>query len=285
LFVWPKICSALIGLKTASGGVMKNERTPTILIALLFALPFGVLAQATPTATTAEPTKVELNSVPFQQVLDRLFGTSGTTGLISASQPFVFSANGVTLTPEQVQSFFAPTTATTNSLAALIANRQESPNQQIRLSGTIGTSPFNFMVAGRQLKLDGVSLTQTQLDSLVQSLQQTPGLHEAKIEALVDGQSVTVKLQTKADRMRIETAGANGKKTVREIATDTARELKSDNGGEHPNERSTMRGDNRNERAERADRPEKQERIERTERVERIERVERPDIDRPGRGR
>jgi hypothetical protein len=66
---------------------------------------------------------------------------------------------------------------------------------QIRLDGLIDGEPFHLKLEGRELKIEGLSLTAEQREALVAELRGISGLREAKIEALVDGKRTVTKLE------------------------------------------------------------------------------------------
>jgi hypothetical protein len=72
---------------------MQSVFLPLSLLALLLYAGAGI-SQETPATpetpeTEHEATQIELEGVPFQQVLDQLFGTSETTGLLNVLPPRV----------------------------------------------------------------------------------------------------------------------------------------------------------------------------------------------------
>jgi hypothetical protein len=295
---------------------MQSVFLPLSLLALLLYAGAGI-SQETPATpetpeTEHEATQIELEGVPFQQVLDQLFGTSETTGLLNGEGPFVLRAEDIVLTSEQAQNFFSPTSPSEADFVALITAAEELRGKQIRIEGLVDGEPFEFMLSGRQIKLEGISLTQAELDALVADLQAIPGLHEAKIEATLDGELTVVKLQNVPGRVKIEVRDHDEDldDDIEEIHESENRGRGSENhersehaelaegNREHASEHTELAEGNREhgsiERTERMEKVDKVERVERTERpemherverTERIERIERPDIEHGGRGR
>ena len=221
-------------------------RPSTFGIAVLFLLV--CLSLLLPVPVSAQ--EVKLEDVSFQEVLDRLFGTASTPGLLDGDTRFQLHAEGVILTSDQL-SFFVPTEANTSDFADLIAAAEQIRGSELKIQGLIGDVPFDFKLSGKQIKLDGITLTQAELDALVAELQGIEGLDEAKIQAFVDGEVVVVKIENVPGRVRIDNRG-------------TQQEA-------HLNAREGRGALNRIER------PEKVERSERPERAERFERPERPE--------
>lgn len=231
----------------------------------------------------SESIKIDLEEPSFQEVLEQLFGTMETSGLLEGDNPIVLHASDVTLTLEEAQDFFTPESPSDQDFAALIEAFEELKGGNIRIEGLlvdplVVDSPFAFMIAGRQIKLDGLILTPEELDALVASLEELPGLHEAKIDAIVDGEPVSVKLQIKAEQVRNQGSNLGSEAEVLETSG-------TENQGRRGNrvERIEAATSNRGlERVERMERPEKPEKV---ERLERIERIERPEIARGRSGR
>jgi hypothetical protein len=278
---------------------MKRTQSTILLWSLVAALVFfprlgpGQDAPETPEMeieTDPEAIKVDLEGVLFQQVLDQLFGTPETAGLLSGEQPFVFHAEDIVLTPEEFESFFGSDPASTTSFAALVAGFEEMRGGNVMIEGSVEGSPFEFKIAGRQLKLEGINLTQAELDALVASLQSLPGLHEAKIEATVDGQPVDIHLQNRAGNLRIEDRVRHEEDDT-EVEDSPERENRGRGSEQH--EQAEMRRHDLEHRADRSERIERTEarpdhgpeRVERVEMTEHPDRIERPEMDSPARGR
>lgn len=230
-----------------------------VWVSIALALPSSsALAEDKPPAVSASAQEdsratVNLQSPEWQTVLDQLFGTPDN-GLLDGTKKFEFRAEDIALTLDQSTAFFTDIDSP-SSLAALIEAAQDLRGN-IRLEGTIDGSPFSLKLAGRELKLEGLTLTEAQRQALVSELNAISGLKEMKIQALVDGRSTVTKVQ-----------GHHEKLEIRDEPDSDLREQKQ----------------NRIER----ERPEKLKierpaRIEKLERLERIERFEKPE--RPERG-
>jgi hypothetical protein len=215
-----------------------------------------------PTAASAQEVNVE--DVSFQEVLDRLFGTEETPGLLDGDTRFQFHARGVVLTSEELETlaFFVPSEENPSDFVDLVEAAEQIRGSELKIQGLIDDTPFDFKLSGKQIKLDGISLTQAELDALVEELQGLPGLHEAKIQAFVDGQETIVKMQNVPGRLKIETPGAG---------------QEEDGLAERGVGRSDIAKVNSPEKVERSERPDRPEKLERAERPERLERLERPE--------
>lgn len=220
--------------------------------------------------------EVKLQASTFQDVLNQLFGTSTAGGLLNGNGPFEFRAENVMLTTQQVQDFFAPATPGSKDLAALVAAVEKIPGAEVRIEGFANGTPFELKIEGAEVKLEGLVLTQTQFNSLVSELQ-VAGLREGKIEAVVNGHGVEVKLE-------------NGMRQIERV-DDRHRHERRDRDEEQAEHEDHGDRDHRDRDrhdiakaarldgtvTERMGRPEKAERVERMERVEKIERIERPE--------
>jgi hypothetical protein len=209
---------------------------------------------------------IKLDGVPFQQVLDRLFGTTANPGLLDGKQRFELRAEDLTLTSAQALSFFVPTSTNKADIADLVSAAQQIRGAQVKIEGLVDGAPFELKLAGREIKLEGLNLTQAQFDSLVTQLKGISGLREAKIESLVDGRPMEVKIENGASRVKVE--GREPNKVARHEADDD-RERRASN-------------ENRGDRPQRIERPEKTEKV---ERPEKIEKIERPETEHGGSGR
>lgn len=137
----------------------------------------------------------------------------------------------------------------------------------MRIEGLLDGTPFEFKLAGKEVKLEGLNLTQAEFTSLVSQLKTIPGLHEAKIESLVDGKERVVKLENKGGRMKVE-------------------DLERHNAGNHhdaDDDHHVQSAKNSNKDAH--DRPERLEKLEKAERPVKVEHIERPEIEHGGSGR
>lgn len=206
--------------------------------------------------------EVKLEGVPFQQVLDRLFGTTSNPGLLSANQHFELRAENVTLTRDQEQSFFVPSSANTADIADLVT-AAEQVRGTVKIEGSVDGAPFELKVSGREVKVEGISLTQAQLDSLVSQLKGISGLREAKIESIVDGRQTEVKIENKAGVVKVEDRDRhNGPAHVHDADNDHEQSASSQNRG-----------------------PGSSASFERPEKIEKVDRIERPETDHGGSGR
>src|SRR5688572_6602227 len=227
-----------------------------LLLPVIVALPSSsalaedvpVKANVTASAQT-EKTNLELESPDWQTVMDSFFGTleAPDTGLLDGTRNFKFRAEDIALTSTQAELFTSPDYE--QNLAALI-EAAVALHGNIRLEGTIDGEPFELKLAGRELKIQGLTLTSAQRESLVAELSGVSGLKEMKIQALVDGKTTITKYQGGHEKIEIRNAG----------------------------------------RPEHAGKPEKVEierhgRIEARERIERPARIEKPERPEPGLGR
>ena len=273
------LCSLIVSLLFFTGSVSGQEASEALE------------AEAIPEVETSlEAAKIDVEGASFQQILEQLFGTLEVEGLLSSNKPFVLHGQAITLTPEEAQNFFSPVSPNEMDFASLVAAFEDSKRGNIHLEGLIDSTPFQLAIAGRQLKLEGISMTQEEFNALVAELQDVPGLHQAKIEATVDGELVSVNMQNVPGQVRIHTGtSALESEALKESGAETQGhrsnqperiEAARNNRGPERVERPEMP-----ERPEKAERPEKVERPEKMERIERIDRIERPDLERPGVGR
>jgi hypothetical protein len=168
-----------------------------IWVLVMLMLPVGTsAAQDKPSTATTITTKTEtqgvvtLRDLSWQAVLDKLFGTPGD-GLLDGKKSFEFRAQDLKLTADQWSSFFNPTLASSRDLKALL-DAATALHGQVRMDGTINGKPFELRLAGRELKLEGITLTAAQRESLLAQLRGIPGLREMKIEGLVDGKETRI---------------------------------------------------------------------------------------------
>lgn len=182
---------------------MRSSRFACLLLGtLLLVPPTGVYSQDKPAnqATVKNEGVIKLESPEWQSVLDRLFGTPDT-GLLDGKATFDFRAEDLQLTSVQWATFFNSDPAAMN-LADMIA-AAEALHSKVRLEGTIDGSPFELKLAGRELKIEGITLTAAQRDALLAELKGIEGLREAKIEALIDGRLNTIHLAGGRERISI----------------------------------------------------------------------------------
>jgi hypothetical protein len=242
---------------------MKELRFSAVLLwACVLSLAFTNVAAAQ---------EVKLEGVPFQQILDRLFGTTANPGLLDSNKRFELRAEDVVLTRDQALSFFVPTSANTSDIADFITAAEQLRGVNVKVEGLMDGAPFEFKLDGKEVKLEGLDLTRAQLDSLIEQLKGITGLREAKIESLVDGRPIEVKIENRAGRVKIEDR-------ERHNADVRLRERERDDDRERVSSREVSNRDRGEREVERLERIEKVER----ERQEKIERMERPDRRGPG---
>jgi hypothetical protein len=150
-------------------------------------------------ASAAAQSDVRLNKPSWQTVMDKLFGTP-ENGLLDGQKSFDFRADSVILTSAQSDAFFNGSSST--SLSALIEGA-EALHGQIRMEGTIDGAPFELKLAGRELKIAGLTLTAAQRDALVTELKGIDGLHEAKIAGMIDGRASVINLAGGHERIEL----------------------------------------------------------------------------------
>lgn len=203
----------------------------------------------TPTARPNFQTNVTLEAADWQTVLDRLFGTPDS-GLLDQTGSFEFRAEDITLTSAESLAFFtSPTSAAT---LATLAETTQTLHGTVRLEGTIDGQSFELKIAGHELKLEGLTLTSAQLESLIAELR-TSGLHEMKIQALVDGRMTVVKIERNHEK--VEVLGRKHEENASRFSDRGEREHPRKIEIEHP----------------------KHERVERHDRIEKLEKPERPE--------
>ena|SRR5688572_9106235 len=181
-----------------------------LLVSVIVALPFsGAFAEDGPAVPASAPTAktiVHFNNPDWQVVLDKLFGTvdAPDAGLLDGTGHFEIRAEDLVLTATQAEFFTAIDSP--QSLSALI-EAAELLRGNIRLEGTIDGEPFQLKLAGRELKISGLTLTAVQREALVAELSSIPGLKEMKIEALVDGRLTVTKYQGGHEKFEIRSNG------------------------------------------------------------------------------
>ncbi len=275
---------------------MPQLRSQLLLVGVALVLLFSVGGAAaqddsrkSPAETPASATVdthgvVTLTDPSWQAVLDQLFGTPDH-GLVDGTKAFEFRVKDVTLTAEQSAEFFAPSSASSENLAALIEAVQALKGQ-VRMDGTIDGQPFELKLAGRELKLDGLTLTSAEREALSVELLSVSGLHEAKIDAIVDGKATMIVIAGGKERIELvahdrdRNDGSRGDTKAAErhdkIEVDHRADLDHKVEVEHPAvERPAI------ERPA-VERPavERPERVETHERVELPVRIEKPEIPR-----
>jgi hypothetical protein len=170
-----------------------------LTIGVASAVGDDVSVVTTTTAQTDSKASLSLEAPDWQTVLDRLFGTPDS-GLLDGTRSFEFRAEDVTLTAAQSAEFFTSTASPVN-LATLVETTQ-TLHGTVRLEGTIDGQSFELKIAGRELKLEGLVLTSDQLQELVTELR-AAGLHEMKIQALVDGQMTVLKAERNHEKIEV----------------------------------------------------------------------------------
>ena len=228
---------------------------------------FGTMLISDP--AIAQVQDVKLEGADFQVVLDQLFGSTTSDGLLEGTKSFELRADNVVLTPQQADLFFVPSSTNSKDISDLIAKAEAIKGAELKISGSIDGGPFDLKLSGRQVKAEGLILTQAEFDTLILQLQNTPGLHEAKIEANVDGQLKVAKLENIARRVKIENRDFDTRPALSEHADRDVRPAK-------------VEKIERPEKVEKIERPEK---IERVERPDKVERIERPEVAQSGKGR
>jgi len=177
-----------------------------VLIVLMLGVATAIAQDkaATPTSTTIKSESqgtVTLKEPTWQAVLDKLFGTPDS-GLLDGKKAFDFRAEDLKLTTDQSANFFTFSTASPANLAALIEAAQ-ALHGQVRMEGTIDGKPFEFKLAGREIKIEGLNLTAAQRERLANELRGISGLREAKIDALVDGKATTTVIAGGKERISL----------------------------------------------------------------------------------
>jgi len=234
--------------------------------------------------------EVKLENPDFQVVLDQLFGSTDSEGLLQGTRHFELRAENVVMSPEQADMFFIPSSANPADISDLIAKAEAIKGAELKISGSVDGAPFDLKLSGKQVKAEGLVLTQAEFDALIAQLQATTGLHEAKIEATVDGQLKVAKLENVPGRVKIENRDLHGKEPrpvphVEPLSNTSKPDARGVS--EHNVRPETVRP----EKIEKIERPEKIEKIERPEKIERVERpeklerIERPEVAQGGKGR
>lgn len=249
----------------------------------LIALMIGIVSMLIGNPANVQAQVVKLDGPDMQVVLDQLFGTPTSDGLLEGTKPFELHVENVVLTPEQAAMFFVPSPTNPSDISDLILKAEGIKGSELKISGSLEGETFDLKLSGKQVKIDGLVMTQAEFDALVAELKATPGLREAKIEATVDGQLKVAKLENMAGRVKIENRDLHGK----DPHPATHVEPLSDKGKSDAHLALT----GRTERDDKAGHPEKIERIERPEAIERVERpekvekIERPEVTQSGKGR
>ena len=179
-------------------------------------------AQTSTDAPVTTQSEVKLDAPTFDAVVDQLFGAPDG-GLLDGSKSFQLHVKNMELTAVQSADFFSATS--TENLATLVAGT-ETLHGVVHIRGEIDGEDFELKISGRQLKLDGITLTAAQRDALIASLREVDGLKQIKINAIVDGEKTTIRLQgnlLKNDLDARETGRENGRRGL-----DRALEVRSE---------------------------------------------------------
>jgi hypothetical protein len=175
---------------------------------------------------------------------------------LEGDKKFSLHAKDVTMTAEQADLFFNPSETNLSDFADLVA-AAEALKANLKIEGELlDMDSFKLNLSGKQIKVEGLVLTQAEFDALIAELKEIDSLKQAKITATVDGRTMIAKLENQPGRVKIEDKGLA------------------------PEER---RGANRSSNSGKPERPERVERVSRGERPERPEKIER--IERGGPGR
>lgn len=220
----------------------------------MMAVWFLVIAIAVAGPAAAQtPTKqeVEVRVDSLAALQDRLNKTDG---------PVEIQARGLMLNDT---TFF-----TVGDFGALVSAVQQRPGAEVELRGVMTSAdgarrPFEAKVETGEVELKGLTLTPDQFKALATQLQNTPGIREFKIRAVVDGQPMSAKFENENGRLRIRTEMRDGK-----------RDHDSDSEGRG---RSRVEKAEKVEKVDKIDRPERVDKVERVEKVDRIEKPERSD--------
>jgi hypothetical protein len=168
---------------------------------------------------------VNLDAPTFDAVVDQLFGAPDG-GLLDGTKSFQLHVKNLELTAVQSADFFSATSM--ENLATLVAGT-ETLHGVVHIQGEIDGDDFGLKISGRQLKLDGITLTAAQRDALIASLKEVDGLKQIKITAIVDGEKTTIRLQgnlLKSDVGARETGRENGRRGL-----DRALEVRNEHAG------------------------------------------------------
>jgi hypothetical protein len=168
-------------------------------------------AEAQAKAEAAAQANITMAKPSWQAVMDKLFGTPDN-GLVDGKSAFQFRAEDVALTAEQGASFFSSSATSSADLASLI-EAATALHGQVRMDGTIDGKPFELKLAGRELKIEGLTLTAAQREALSAELRGISALRETKINALVDGRASVIHIAGGQERLQLlgrERSESNG---------------------------------------------------------------------------
>src|SRR6185436_20888866 len=118
----------------------------------LFALTIGlaVVLTCSPAGLRAEDGKIEpvkiepvkLESPTMQELLDQLFGTPTSDGLLDGTRKFEFRAEDVVLTREEAEVFFSPSATNDSDFTDLVAAAKLIKGIVVRIEGKLDDAPF-----------------------------------------------------------------------------------------------------------------------------------------------
>jgi hypothetical protein len=194
---------------------------------LILSLASNGVAQTSTDAPVTTQSAIKLDAPAFDAVVDQLFGAPDG-GLLDGTQPFQLHVKNMELTAPQALDFFSATS--TENLSTLVAGT-EALHGVVHIQGEIDGEDFDLKISGQQLKLDGITLTEAQLDALVASLKEVDGLKQIKITAIVDGEKTTIRLQgnlLKSDVGAREAGRENGRRGLDralEVRTERAERI------------------------------------------------------------
>jgi hypothetical protein len=212
-------------------------------IGLILSFAGNAGAQASTDAPVTTHSEIKLDAPTLDVVVNQLFGMPDG-GLLDGTKSFQLHVKNLDLTTEQASNFLS--TTSTQNLTSLVAGT-EALHGVVHLQGEIDGQDFELKISGRQLKLDGITLTAAQRDALIASLREIDGLKEIKINAIVDGEKTTIRLQ--GNLLRSDLSARNSGRDDGKKGLDRALEVRSEHaehqGIEHP------------ERIERLDKPER----------------------------
>jgi hypothetical protein len=270
---------------------MRRLGTPGLFLTLIALLGSSLIvsSQAAAQEITVSVPEIRTSSESLQEVFTQLFGSSETAGLLSRDEPFEFKAENLVISSEQAQEFLSSAGGNI-SFGSLASAIRDLPGTELKFAGLIDGSPFEAKFEPGEIKLEGMQLSQDQLNALVDQLKAIPGVREAKAEVVVDGKTVEVKVENGITRVRTEDRAGDDRRHRNRGRENSGGDDSLERHGRHhrgdrPEDNDRVERHDRSgrrDRTERVERVEKSERPERTERSERAERVERLDNSGPG---
>jgi len=216
---------------------------PFIILVLGIGLILSFAGNGAAQTSPDTHSEIKLDAPTLDAVVNQLFGMPDG-GLLDGTKSFQLHVKNLDLTTEQASNFLS--TTSTQNLTSLVAGT-ETLHGVVHLQGEIDGQDFELKISGRQLKLDGITLTAAQRDALIASLRAIDGLKEIKINAIVDGEKTTIRLQGNLLRsdLNARNAGRDDGKKGLDRAEEVRNEHAEHQGIEHP------------ERIERLDKPER----------------------------